>query len=133
MLAFQIWAMREPSASESTTPLSVVIVLSMIACARCAVVELLLIPMATGRFWLIVSVPRRVVKGISKLMALTFSGVAIVCVCAFATLTDAVVTTMTATDCNRREWNRFLWTARMLAPVVQGKPQRDEIKSLTLS
>jgi hypothetical protein len=47
---FQIALIFEPSASESTTPLSVVIVLSTIDCARCAAVELLLIEMALVKF-----------------------------------------------------------------------------------
>ena len=47
---FQMVLVLEPSASESTTPLSVVIVLSMIDCPRWAAEELLLIEMALLKF-----------------------------------------------------------------------------------
>jgi hypothetical protein len=47
---FQMVLILEPSASESTTPLSVVIVLSMMACPRWKAVELLLIETAVVKF-----------------------------------------------------------------------------------
>jgi hypothetical protein len=61
---------------------------------------LLLIEIAVVRFCEIVVVPSSVLNGISRLIALAFSGVATVCVCALAECDDDVAARTATTDDN---------------------------------